>query len=148
MWPCGATSTADRWSVCWYKTLGPLETDALVLLLRTRSGRRLRLITLTRMNERGEDKTIRPFIEAADPLRRRGRAGGHLHRDHLPRPCVLLLDEASRLSVVVNECETAALPPSLPSPPLPAPLLPAASHNHRLLLPPHAGMKSTGVTPS
>lgn len=28
-----------------------------------------------------------PFIKAADPLRRRRRVRGRLHRDHLPRPC-------------------------------------------------------------
>ena len=40
---------------------------------------------------------------------------------------VMLPEEASRLSVVVNECELRLRP-------LPAPLLRAASHNHRLLL--------------
>lgn len=40
---------------------------------------------------------------------------------------VMLPEEASRLSVVVNECELRLRP-------LPAPLLRAASHDHRLLL--------------
>lgn len=44
-------------------------------------------------------------------------------------PCVMLLDVASRLSVVVNECELRLR--SLPS----APPLRAASHYYRLLMP-------------
>lgn len=112
----------------------------------TRNDRRLRWITLTRVNDRvprkhkhrgGEVRVwLRihpPFVQAADPLRRRRRVGGRLHCDHLPRPsdgkscAVMLPEEPSRLSVVVNECKL-----RLRS--LPAPLPRAASHNYRRLL--------------
>lgn len=73
-----------------------------------------------------------PFIQAADPFRRRRQVRGRLHRNHLPWSCdgescdVMQPEEASRLSVVVNECKLRVRV-------LPAPPLPAASHNYRLL---------------
>lgn len=92
-----------------------------------------------------------PFIQAADPLRRRGRIRGRLHRDHFPRWGRLMLGAArpgsARLGSAAaavrrfpgilelfNECVCCCL---LLPPPLslsPSPPLRAASHHYRLLL--------------
>lgn len=106
--------------------------------------------THTRARTHSERRAIRPpFIQAADPLRRRGRVGGRLHRDHLPRPCdgggccrcgAMLPEEASRSSggsLMNVRCFLLLLLLVLLLL-LPAPLLRAASHHYRLpvLLPP------------
>ncbi len=115
-----AYSLAKQGVSCYYCTLTHC----------TRSERRLRLITLKRVNERGcagiRYLLSRQQIHSAD-----GDEGDVCTATIFPGRvtvnAAMLPEEASRLSVVVNECELRLRP-------LPAPLLRAASHNYRLLL--------------